>query len=107
MKGSKKGKFEVVVDGLPGAPDNLKTDKHGNIYVHLVLSRDDDKLPQVILNIGKYPLLRKFVARMMALTQGGLAAIDSFFPHTLLKKAIHAVSNCKVFRKKCQKKKFI
>lgn len=93
LTGSKKGKFEVVVDGLPGAPDNLKTDKQGNIYVHLVMSRDDESLPKAVLNHGKYPLARKFIARVMALTQSGLTVIDSFFPHPLLKKAIHAVSN--------------
>lgn len=96
----------MVVDGLPGAPDNLKTDKHGNIYVHLVLSRDDESLPQVLLNIGKYPLLRKFLARVMALTQCGLTAIDNFFPHSLLKKAIHAVSNNEWFRKITRGEKF-
>ncbi|KAK7580269.1 hypothetical protein V9T40_000898, partial [Parthenolecanium corni] len=33
LKGSNKGKLEVAADGLPGAPDNIKTDKQGNMYV--------------------------------------------------------------------------
>lgn len=63
------------------------------------MSRDDESLPKAVLNHGKYPLARKFIARVMALTQSGLTVIDSFFPHQLLKKAIHAVSNKEWCRK--------
>lgn len=91
LKGSKKGQFEVAVDGLPGAPDNIKSDKQGNMYVSLVLPRDDE-MPHIVLNIGNYPLLRKFMTRIMALTQDGINLLDYIVPNSLLKKAFQNVS---------------
>lgn len=92
LKGSNKGKLEIAADGLPGAPDNIKTDKQGNMYVSLVMPRDDDKMPDVVLNIGKYPLLRKFLTRILALTQNGVDIFDHFFPNLFWKKSLHSVS---------------
>lgn len=81
----------MAVDGLPGAPDNIKTDEQGNMYVSLVMPRDDD-MPHVVLSIGKYPLLRKFLARILALTQDGIDIFDYFLPNLPLKRAFHSVS---------------
>lgn len=92
MKGPKKGSFDIFVDGLPGSPDNIKADKAGNFYVSLVLARDEQQTPSFILNIGKYPLVRKFLARSMALVKSAFSVANSMFPHILLKKAVHAVS---------------
>ncbi len=93
MKGSKKGNSVVLIDGLPGLPDNLKADQQGNFYIALVMARDDENSPFIITHISKYPLLRKFVARFMGVLQTTFSVLDRFFPHTLLKKAVHAVSN--------------
>lgn len=91
LKGTNKGKWEVAVDGLPGAPDNIKVDKQGNMYVSLVMARDSDT-PNIAVDIGKYPLLRKFLARILALTQDGVEIFDHFFPNSVLKRTFYNVS---------------
>lgn len=56
------------------------------------MPRDDDKMPDVVLNIGKYPLLRKFLTRILALTQNGVDIFEHFFPNLFLKKSLYSVS---------------
>lgn len=82
----------MFVDGLPGAPDNIKKDKNGNFHVSLVLPRDEEHLPSIMVNIGKYPLLRKFISRSVAFVQTIFTVADSVYPHVVLKKLIHGVS---------------
>lgn len=90
LKGAKKGTTDIFVDGLPGLPDNIKPCKQeGNFYVTLIMPRDPT--PTFLVNIGKYPLLRKFVAQSLAVVQNAFHLADSVFPHTLFKKAAHAV----------------
>ena len=90
LKGAKKGRTDVFVDGLPGSPDNIKADGKGNFYVSLVLPKDGT--PAFVHNIGKYPLVRKFLAQSLAVAQNVFTLADSVFPHVVLKKAVHAVS---------------
>lgn len=91
LRGQKKGSFDVFVDGLPGMPDNVKVDKTGNFYLSLVVARDEEHTPSVFLNMGKYPLVRKFLARSLALIQTAFSVAESVFPHKLFKQAVHAV----------------
>lgn len=78
------------MDGLPGTPDNIKSDRKGNFYVSLIWPKDPS--PAFVHNIGKYPLLRKFFAQSLAVVQNLFTLADSVFPHVLFKKAVHAVS---------------
>lgn len=93
LKGPKKGTFDVFADGLPGSPDNLKLDEKGNFYVSLVMARDEQLTPSFVQNIGRYPLIRKLAARLLATTQTALQLLERNWPHHVLQKAIHSVSN--------------
>lgn len=95
LKGAKKGRTDVFVDGLPGSPDNIKADGKGNFYVSLVMPKDGT--PAFVHNIGKYPLVRKFLAQSMAVVQNLFTLADSVFPHVLLKKATHAVAHYETY----------
>ena len=40
LKGEKTGKSEVFVDNLPGFPDNITSNRHGNFWLALVTVRN-------------------------------------------------------------------
>ncbi len=42
MSGAKKGKTEVLIDGLPGYPDNIRSNGRGGFYISLLFSRTPD-----------------------------------------------------------------
>ncbi|XP_065203660.1 adipocyte plasma membrane-associated protein Hemomucin-like isoform X2 [Planococcus citri] len=94
LKGAKKGSFDVFADGLPGSPDNLRSDENGDFYVGLVMARDDQLTPAFMRNMGRYPLIRKLIARLLATTQSALELIDRNWPHNMLQKAIHSIGHC-------------
>lgn len=70
----------------------MKRDENGNIYISLVWARDDEVTPYIVKNIGRYPLLRKLLARLLACIQYSLNYINDIWSHLLLKKLIHSVS---------------
>lgn len=39
LSGAKKGKTEVLIDGLPGYPDNIRSNGRGGFYISLLFSR--------------------------------------------------------------------
>lgn len=94
LKGPKKGTYDVFADGLPGSPDNLKRDEHGNFYLGIVIPKDAELTPAFVRNIGKYPLLRKLIARFLATLQSGLQLLDSNWSNRILQKAVHAIGHC-------------
>lgn len=92
LKGAKKGTHDVFIDGLPGTPDNLKSDGKDGFLVPLVTARDADH-PLIFQIFGPFPLIRKFVARIMGITEASLHLVEKVYPNFYSQSALYWVSN--------------
>ncbi|XP_050527164.1 adipocyte plasma membrane-associated protein Hemomucin isoform X2 [Daktulosphaira vitifoliae] len=88
LKGPKAQKSEIFVDGLPGMPDNLKSNKRGSFYVPLVISRTP-----YLDDIGSYPNLRMIFAKLLGVLDFTLQTMDFYYPNIYFKKAYHWVGH--------------
>ena len=61
LKGEKSGTSEVLIDNLPGFPDNVVRGSDGRFWVGLVAPRN-----QLLDNVSSLPLIRKMVQRLPA-----------------------------------------
>lgn len=61
LQGQHKGQTEVVIDNLPGFPDNLARSEKGGYWLGLASPRS-----KALDNLSEYPLLRKMVQRLPA-----------------------------------------
>ena len=59
LTGEKAGTAEVIIDNLPGFPDNIVRGRDGRFWVGLVSPRS-----QELDDISSYPILRKMVQRL-------------------------------------------
>lgn len=59
LEGARKGTTEVVIDNLPGFPDNLTAGQEGRYWLGFVSSRR-----AIVDQIAPYPLLRSMVQRL-------------------------------------------
>ncbi|KAK5648525.1 hypothetical protein RI129_003417 [Pyrocoelia pectoralis] len=92
LQGPKKGTYDVFLDGLPGLPDNIQTDGKDGFLIPLVIGRDDDYPPP--LNImGPFPLLRKFLSRVLGLTELGFKVVDQIYPCEWAERAVHYIGH--------------
>nr|CAI5821469.1 unnamed protein product [Callosobruchus analis] len=91
LKGSKKGTHDIFIDGLPGMPDNLKSDSKGGFFVPLVVAVDSDHVA-ISQRIGPYPMIRKIAARFLGVLQLVFETVDKHYPNEFSQKAIHNVS---------------
>lgn len=91
LKGPKAGTHDVFIDGLPGYPDNLSRDGKGGYLVPLLVPADPDH-PQILTVFNEFPLVRKFLARLMGVTQMVFEMIDRAYPNDYSLRAIHFVS---------------
>jgi sugar lactone lactonase YvrE len=59
LTGKNAGQFEVIIDGLPGSPDNIKFNSKGELWVGIPSFRDNlsDNLMQSLT-------FRKLIARL-------------------------------------------
>ncbi|KAJ9598455.1 hypothetical protein L9F63_010851, partial [Diploptera punctata] len=92
LKGPKKGERDVFIDGLPGVPDNIKSDGQGGFYVPLVVVRDKNN-PLLFQSLGPFPAVRRFISRVLALLEIGFEQIDQIYPNYFSKKAIHWIGH--------------
>ncbi|KAG5890708.1 hypothetical protein JTB14_016538 [Gonioctena quinquepunctata] len=92
LKGPKKGTHDVFIDGLPGLPDNLKSDGQGGVFVSMVVAEDEDHLylSQIIL---PFPRIRKFVSRIFGIFQLGFETLNKVYPCEFAKRAIHSIGH--------------
>lgn len=91
IKGPKKGTSDVFVDGLPGLPDNLRSDGKGGFLVPLVAAKDSEN-PVIPQSLGPFPLIRKLLARLMGLVELGFKTVDQIYPNEFCQKGVHMVS---------------
>ncbi|XP_049776721.1 adipocyte plasma membrane-associated protein Hemomucin-like [Schistocerca cancellata] len=92
LKGEKKGSNDVFVDKLPGLPDNLSHDGKGSYFVALAFPADKDH-PAFNHIISEYPVLRKFLARLLALLEMPFQFIERFYPNYYVKRATHWIGH--------------
>lgn len=91
LKGSKAGKSEVFVDGLPGLPDNLTPDDEG-LWVPLVMAADSEN-PSGFAMFSHFPHLRMFFARMLALLETPFKLINNAYPNKIAQRFIHFIGH--------------
>lgn len=88
LKGPKKGTHDIFIDGLPGLPDNLKSDGKGGFFVPLVMSTDEDH-PILFQSIGPFPLLRKAALRFMGIVEFLFKKLNEVYPNEFSEKTAH------------------
>lgn len=91
LKGSKAGSSEVFVEGLPGLPDNLTPDAEG-IWVPLVMAADSEH-PSGFVMFSRFPSLRLFFARMLALLELPFKLINNAYPNKFSQRFIHFIGH--------------
>ncbi|KAH8306266.1 hypothetical protein KR018_005392 [Drosophila ironensis] len=91
LKGAKAGQSEVFVDGLPGLPDNLTPDAEG-IWVPLVLSTDSEH-PNGFSLFTRFPSVRLFLARLLALFELPFRYLNSVYPNKFSQRFVHFVGH--------------
>ena len=92
LKGLRKGKSEVFIAGLPGAPDNIRARKQGGYYISIILP----KLPgdfSMFESVCKFPALRRFVVRVLFGLKTVTNMINKIVPNIYCTKFAYGVSN--------------
>lgn len=96
LKGPKKGTTDTFLDRVPGLPDNLPSDGQGGFFVPLVVAIDDQHplLPQIL---GPFPLIRKFIARILGLVELTFTTWDRIYPNEYAQRGAHFVGHFESF----------
>ncbi|XP_021935235.1 LOW QUALITY PROTEIN: adipocyte plasma membrane-associated protein-like [Zootermopsis nevadensis] len=92
VEGPKKGSHDIFIDGLPGLPDNLKSDGQGGFLVPLIAVRDKN-YPILFQSLGPFPLIRKFIARILALLEMPFEQINNIYPNYYAKRIVHWIGH--------------
>uniref|UniRef100_A0A7G3AXJ9 Putative secreted mucin n=1 Tax=Lutzomyia longipalpis TaxID=7200 RepID=A0A7G3AXJ9_LUTLO len=91
LTGEKKGTSEIFLEGLPGHPDNLSPAKDG-FWVPLVVPSDREN-PSLLGSLGKVPLIREFLLKIVHLIQTPFRLISNAFPNVYTQKIYHAIGH--------------
>lgn len=91
LKGAKAGQNDVFIDSLPGIPDNLTPDNDG-IWVPLGMSVDSEH-PALWQSAANAPLVRKFLARILALAELPFKLIESIYPNLYTRSITHKIGH--------------
>lgn len=83
LKGEKAGESETFLEGIPGFPDNLSSDKNG-LWVALPIAADPEH-PFIVQSMATMPLVRKFNARLLSLFELLFDTIDKVYPNDFIK----------------------
>lgn len=92
LKGPKKGTTDVFTERLPGLPDNIQEDGSGGFYVTLVVPVDEEN-SFLTQKLGPYPLIRKFLSRLIYLIEAPTKFIDEVFPNYYMKQLKYWLAN--------------
>lgn len=74
LKGPKAGSSELLIENLPGFPDNIVRGSEGRFWVGLVSPRN-----QMIDKLSSYPTLRKVIQRLPAFIRPSAVAYSHVF----------------------------
>lgn len=92
ISGPKSGTNEVLVDSLPGLPDNIKLNDNGNYYVGIPSPRIPGK-PHFLEIVGPHPLARRFLIRLVCLVMIPIKFLNSILPNPVTSKFDYWVGN--------------
>jgi len=96
LTGAKKGQKEILVDRLPGMPDNIRSNGKGGFYISLVIpALENSTFP--LDSLGPMWIVRKLILRSQSLFLTLLSSLDFAMPHILFKHAQHYVKNLHPF----------
>lgn len=79
IKGPKAGKTEILIEGLPGIPDNIHSDGKNGYIVGLYFYADEEN-PQLIQSVMPHPLIRKMFARLVTLYKMPFKLLRQYYP---------------------------
>jgi len=96
LKGSKKGQHDVLVDGLPGSPDNIRPNGKGGAYVSLIVPKYSTT-PNAVDALGPFPLVRKFILRLLTIVRLPFAGIEAIFPNEYTAKTLYYIGHLEPF----------
>ncbi|XP_031618331.1 adipocyte plasma membrane-associated protein [Contarinia nasturtii] len=91
LKGAKAGQSDIFIDRLPGATDNLTPDADG-LWVPLVLSIDNEN-PGLWQSAANAPLVRKFLARTLALIELPFKFIEKVYSNFYTQMIVHKIGH--------------
>ncbi|XP_055322327.1 adipocyte plasma membrane-associated protein Hemomucin [Sitodiplosis mosellana] len=91
LTGAKAGQTDVFIDSLPGIPDNLTPDADG-LWVPLVQSVDSEN-PALWQSAANAPLVRKFLARALALIELPFKVVENIYPNFYTQTFIHKIGH--------------
>lgn len=74
-------------------PDNLKSDGEGGFFCPLIIARNDHH-PAISQVLAPYPILRKFIARLLAIVEMPFQYINKIYPNYYTKRVEHWVCTC-------------
>ncbi|XP_038841836.1 adipocyte plasma membrane-associated protein, partial [Salvelinus namaycush] len=63
LKGPKAGTKEVIMNNMPGYPDNIRLSDRGTFLVGLTTTRFRKLMPPFLDLIGPYPAVKRFLAK--------------------------------------------
>ncbi|KAG5890711.1 hypothetical protein JTB14_016541 [Gonioctena quinquepunctata] len=92
LKGPKAGTHDIFIEGLPGLLDNLNTDGHGGFLVPLVSPADAEN-PNAVQVLLPFPLIRKFLARIIGVTHSLFKTWNRFFPSDFTQQTVNMIGN--------------
>ncbi|XP_047369502.1 adipocyte plasma membrane-associated protein-like isoform X2 [Vespa velutina] len=92
LKGAKAGQQEILLEGLPGIPDNIHTDNHGGFLVSLYTYIDSEN-PQLMQILIPHPNLRKMIVRLFTLIEAPFKLIQNVYPNFYTERIIHAIGS--------------
>jgi len=75
LQGERAGQAEVLVDNLPGMPDNIRLNDNGNYYIG-VNPRIPGK-PHVLELLGPHSWVRKFLSRLVCMVMMPVKLVNS------------------------------
>ncbi|XP_035724216.1 adipocyte plasma membrane-associated protein-like isoform X3 [Vespa mandarinia] len=95
LKGAKAGQQEILLEGLPGIPDNIHTDNHGGFLVSLYTYIDSEN-PQLIHILMPHPYLRKMIVRLLTLIEAPFKLIQNVYPNFYTEKIIDTIGSFEI-----------
>uniref|UniRef100_A0A914ELP9 Strictosidine synthase conserved region domain-containing protein n=1 Tax=Acrobeloides nanus TaxID=290746 RepID=A0A914ELP9_9BILA len=77
LEGPKKGQQEIFIENLPGFPDNIRLNSHGNFYIPLPSIRDPEKF-DLREFLGPYPWVKRFMIQLIPISVIEKAGISKY-----------------------------
>lgn len=75
----------MLIDSLPGLPDNIKLNDNGNYYVGMISPRLPGKR-HLMEVIGPHYLVRRFLVRLVSIVMIPIKFLNSVIPNSLTMK---------------------